>query len=188
MTGWRVGWMVVPEALVRSVERLAQNLYISPPAIAQAAALGAFDAGEELEANRSALRRQPRAAAGGAAEGGLCDVRARRRRLLPLLRCQRHDRRRGSAGAAPAGRGGRGGDAGHRLRRGARQPVPALLLRRERRPTWPRRRGACRPGPGVAANPFVTGRARAATDCRRPRVLLPNSGAPDNAAAKRIQE
>ena len=37
---------------MRSVERLAQNLYISPPAIAQAAALGAFDAGEELEANR----------------------------------------------------------------------------------------------------------------------------------------
>ena len=37
---------------MRSVERLAQNLYISPPSIAQAAALGAFDAGEELEANR----------------------------------------------------------------------------------------------------------------------------------------
>ncbi len=52
MTGWRVGWMVLPEPLVRSVERLSQNLYISPPAIAQAAALGAFDAGEELEANR----------------------------------------------------------------------------------------------------------------------------------------
>jgi len=54
MTGWRVGWMVVPEPLVRSVERLAQNLYISPPAIAQAAALGAFDAEAELEANRRA--------------------------------------------------------------------------------------------------------------------------------------
>jgi aspartate/methionine/tyrosine aminotransferase len=52
MTGWRIGWMVVPEALVRGVERLAQNLYISPPSIAQAAALGAFEAGEELEANR----------------------------------------------------------------------------------------------------------------------------------------
>jgi aspartate/methionine/tyrosine aminotransferase len=52
MTGWRVGWMVVPENIVRSVERLAQNLYISPPAIAQAAALGAFDADEELELNR----------------------------------------------------------------------------------------------------------------------------------------
>ena len=52
MTGWRVGWLIVPDALVRVVERLAQNLYIAPPAIAQVAALGAFDAREELEANR----------------------------------------------------------------------------------------------------------------------------------------
>jgi aspartate/methionine/tyrosine aminotransferase len=54
MTGWRIGWMVVPPDLMRPIERLAQNLYISPPAIAQAAALGAFDAGDELEANRLA--------------------------------------------------------------------------------------------------------------------------------------
>ena len=38
MTGWRVGWLVVPDALVRPIERLAQNLYISPPAVAQVAA------------------------------------------------------------------------------------------------------------------------------------------------------
>jgi aspartate/methionine/tyrosine aminotransferase len=44
--------MVVPERLVRVVERLAQNLYICPPTIAQVAALGAFDGQEELEANR----------------------------------------------------------------------------------------------------------------------------------------
>ena len=52
MTGWRVGWMVVPESLVRTVERLAQNLYICPPTVAQVAALGAFDGVEELEGNR----------------------------------------------------------------------------------------------------------------------------------------
>ncbi len=52
MTGWRVGWMVVPEGLVRTVERLAQNLYISPPAVSQVAALGAFDGLDELEANK----------------------------------------------------------------------------------------------------------------------------------------
>jgi aspartate/methionine/tyrosine aminotransferase len=52
MTGWRVGWMVVPDGLVRTVERLAQNLYISPPAVAQVAALGAFDGMEELAANK----------------------------------------------------------------------------------------------------------------------------------------
>ncbi len=49
MTGWRIGWLVVPEALVRPIERLTQNLYISPSAISQEAALGAFDGIEELE-------------------------------------------------------------------------------------------------------------------------------------------
>jgi aspartate/methionine/tyrosine aminotransferase len=52
MTGWRIGWLIVPPALVRPIERLAQNLYISPPAVAQVAALGAFDGVEELEANK----------------------------------------------------------------------------------------------------------------------------------------
>jgi aspartate/methionine/tyrosine aminotransferase len=52
MTGWRVGWLVVPDALVRPIERLAQNLYISPPTVAQVAAIGAFDGIDELEANR----------------------------------------------------------------------------------------------------------------------------------------
>jgi aspartate/methionine/tyrosine aminotransferase len=52
MTGWRIGWLVVPPALVRPIERLAQNLYISPPTVSQVAALGAFDGSEELEANR----------------------------------------------------------------------------------------------------------------------------------------
>ncbi|MTI17279.1 aminotransferase class I/II-fold pyridoxal phosphate-dependent enzyme [Rhodobacteraceae bacterium RKSG542] len=49
MTGWRIGWMVLPEALVRPVERIAQSLYISPPALSQVAAAAAFDATEELE-------------------------------------------------------------------------------------------------------------------------------------------
>ena len=52
MTGWRIGWLVVPDSLVRPIERLAQNLYISPPTVAQVAALGAFDGVEELEANK----------------------------------------------------------------------------------------------------------------------------------------
>jgi len=49
MTGWRVGWMILPESLVRPVERLGQNLYISPPAISQRAAIAAFDATADLE-------------------------------------------------------------------------------------------------------------------------------------------
>jgi aspartate/methionine/tyrosine aminotransferase len=52
MTGWRIGWLVVPPVLVRPIERLAQNLYISPPTVAQVAALGAFDGMDELEENR----------------------------------------------------------------------------------------------------------------------------------------
>ena len=44
--------VVVPERLIRPIERLAQNFYISPPAVAQVAAIGAFDGREELEANK----------------------------------------------------------------------------------------------------------------------------------------
>ena len=51
MTGWRIGWMIVPEHLVAAVERMAQNFYISPPAISQVAAIAAFDAREELQAH-----------------------------------------------------------------------------------------------------------------------------------------
>jgi aspartate/methionine/tyrosine aminotransferase len=51
MTGWRIGWMVVPPALLRAVECLAQNLFISPPALSQYAALAAFSARDELAAN-----------------------------------------------------------------------------------------------------------------------------------------
>ncbi|PTV97045.1 aspartate/methionine/tyrosine aminotransferase [Rhodobacter aestuarii] len=51
MTGWRVGWMVVPEDHIRTVERLAQNMFICPPHASQVAALGALEATDELEAN-----------------------------------------------------------------------------------------------------------------------------------------
>jgi aspartate/methionine/tyrosine aminotransferase len=57
MTGWRIGWIVVPERLVRPVERLAQNLYISAPYLSQVAALAAFDATEELEAVKASYAR-----------------------------------------------------------------------------------------------------------------------------------
>ena len=53
MTGWRVGWMVVPEDHLRSVERLAQNLFICAPHVSQVAALAALDCEAELEANRA---------------------------------------------------------------------------------------------------------------------------------------
>ena len=52
MTGWRLGWMVVPEALVPVVERLAQNLFICPSTIAQHAALACFEAESLAEYER----------------------------------------------------------------------------------------------------------------------------------------
>ena len=51
MTGWRVGWLVVPPSHVRIVERLAQNLFICPGHAAQRLALHAMDCADELEAN-----------------------------------------------------------------------------------------------------------------------------------------
>ena len=49
MTGWRLGWMVLPEDLLRPVECLAQNLFISPPTLSQLGGLAAFEAREVLE-------------------------------------------------------------------------------------------------------------------------------------------
>jgi aspartate/methionine/tyrosine aminotransferase len=64
MTGWRIGWLIVPDELLRSVECLAQNFHISPPAISQHAALAALDAARDAErqvaiyrANRDTLLR-----------------------------------------------------------------------------------------------------------------------------------
>jgi aspartate/methionine/tyrosine aminotransferase len=49
MTGWRLGWMVVPPDLIRAVECLQQNLFISPPTLSQLAAVAVFDAIDELD-------------------------------------------------------------------------------------------------------------------------------------------
>ncbi|MBS27603.1 MAG: 1-aminocyclopropane-1-carboxylate deaminase [Alphaproteobacteria bacterium] len=50
MTGWRLGWMIVPDSMLRSVECLTQNLFISPPTLSQHAAVAAFDSHDELRA------------------------------------------------------------------------------------------------------------------------------------------
>ncbi|WP_195838206.1 pyridoxal phosphate-dependent aminotransferase [Methylocystis rosea] len=57
MTGWRLGWLVAPAELMRPLERLQQSLAICAPTLSQRAALAAFDAGDELEANRAAYAR-----------------------------------------------------------------------------------------------------------------------------------
>ncbi len=57
MTGWRVGWLVLPENLVRPFERLAQSLFISVPELSQRAAVAAFDSTAELEAVKAGYAR-----------------------------------------------------------------------------------------------------------------------------------
>jgi aspartate/methionine/tyrosine aminotransferase len=60
MTGWRVGWMVVPEGHVRRIERLAQNMFICPTHASQCLALHAMDCPEDLNANLAVYRENRR--------------------------------------------------------------------------------------------------------------------------------
>jgi aspartate/methionine/tyrosine aminotransferase len=71
MTGWRVGWMVVPEVLVRPIERLQQNLSISVPTLSQIAAAAAFDGREEMEAIKHGYEENRRILIEGLPRAGL---------------------------------------------------------------------------------------------------------------------
>ncbi|MGA9081358.1 MAG: aminotransferase class I/II-fold pyridoxal phosphate-dependent enzyme [Pseudolabrys sp.] len=71
MTGWRIGWMVVPEELVRPVERLQGNLAISVPTLAQVAAEAAFDGREEMEAVKHGYEENRRILTEGLPKAGL---------------------------------------------------------------------------------------------------------------------
>ena len=60
MTGWRLGWMVVPPNAVKIAEKLSQNLFICPSSVAQYAALGGFsiDAKNEMEGNKAEFKKR----------------------------------------------------------------------------------------------------------------------------------
>jgi aspartate/methionine/tyrosine aminotransferase len=73
MTGWRVGWMVVPEPLVRPIERLQQNLSISVPTLSQIAAEAAFEGREEMEAIKRGYQENRRILIEGLPRAGLTD-------------------------------------------------------------------------------------------------------------------
>jgi aspartate/methionine/tyrosine aminotransferase len=73
MTGWRAGWMVVPEPLVRPIERLQQNLAISVPTLSQIAAEAAFDGTEEMEAIKRGYVENRRILIEGLPKAGLSD-------------------------------------------------------------------------------------------------------------------
>jgi aspartate/methionine/tyrosine aminotransferase len=71
MTGWRVGWMVLPEKLVRPVERLQQNFSISVPTLSQIAAEAAFDGHAEMEAVKQTYVENRRLLTEGLPKAGL---------------------------------------------------------------------------------------------------------------------
>lgn len=71
MTGWRVGWMVVPPSLVRAMERLQQNLSISVPTLSQIAAEAAFDGAAEMEEIKHGYEENRRILTTGLPQGGL---------------------------------------------------------------------------------------------------------------------
>lgn len=71
MTGWRVGWMVVPENHIRTVERLAQNMFICPPHASQVLALATMDCGEVLNGFADVYRQNRALLLGGLADAGL---------------------------------------------------------------------------------------------------------------------
>ncbi len=71
MTGWRLGWLIVAPELVRPIELLAQNLFISPPALAQEAALAALSCYEELDQRVETYRRSRDALLERLPRGGL---------------------------------------------------------------------------------------------------------------------
>jgi len=71
MTGWRIGWMVVPPTLVRAIERLQQNLAISVPTLSQIAAEAAFDARAELATVRRGYEENRRILLEGLPRAGL---------------------------------------------------------------------------------------------------------------------
>jgi aspartate/methionine/tyrosine aminotransferase len=71
MTGWRIGWMVVPEALVRPIERLQQNLAISVPTLSQVAAEAAFDGAAEMDTIKHGYQENRRILIEGLPKAGL---------------------------------------------------------------------------------------------------------------------
>jgi aspartate/methionine/tyrosine aminotransferase len=71
MTGWRVGWLVAPETLVRPIERLQQNLAISVPTLSQIAAQAAFDGRDEMEAVKHGYEENRRILIEGLPKAGL---------------------------------------------------------------------------------------------------------------------
>jgi aspartate/methionine/tyrosine aminotransferase len=74
MTGWRIGWLVVPQDHLRSIERLAQNMFICPPHVSQLAALAALQSHDEMQENLAVYRQNRRLMLSGLPEAGLTQI------------------------------------------------------------------------------------------------------------------
>ena len=74
MTGWRVGWMVVPESHIRQIERLAQNMFICAPHASQVAALHALDCDNELNKNLDIYKKNRELMKKGLKEAGFTKI------------------------------------------------------------------------------------------------------------------
>ena len=130
MTGWRVGWLVVPPELVRPIERLTQNFFISVPTLSQHAALAAFDGRDELDGHVRRYSTNRDLLMAGLPAAGLDRFAPAQGAfylygdVAHLTNDSREFCRRMLA------RGGRGDDARRRFRSRARRRHAAHLLRR----------------------------------------------------------
>ena len=128
MTGWRIGWMVVPEPLIRPIDRLQGNLAISVPTLSQVAAEAAFDGRAEMEEVKHGYEQNRRILLDGLPKAGFD-------RFLPVdgafylyADVSRFSDDSFAFAQADAGGDPCGGDARRRFRSAARQGLHPLLL------------------------------------------------------------
>ncbi len=160
MTGWRVGWVVVPDSLVDTVERLQQNLYICAPHVSQVAALAALDATDELDGHVARYRRTGRSSSTVSPSAGITDIAPADGAFyvyahVPHLTTGLGIDSLASDGALVA-RARRGSHIGRRLRPRTRPRVRPFLLRRRQRRHGRGVRPAGRVG-AVSATPPLSG-------------------------------
>ena len=74
MTGWRIGWIIVPENHIRQIESIVQNMFICAPHVSQVAAIAAIDAKDELEYNMSVYRENRSLMIEGLAKAGFTEI------------------------------------------------------------------------------------------------------------------
>ena len=130
MTGWRVGWMVLPDDLVRPVECLAQNMFISAPHASQIAAEAAFGVWRGAGGERGAVSAVAGRVGKGLARGGVPVVRGGGWGVLRLCGCGGADNDSVALCARDAGGGGDRGKFGGGFRPGAGAPDDAVQLLR----------------------------------------------------------